>query len=258
MSIIQAVIAGTVQGVTEFLPVSSSGHLVLLDRFFNIAEPDIFFDICLHLGTLLAVIAYFRKEILSMLRGENVVWILYLAVGTVPAVIAAIFFEDRIEAFFGDPQKVAYMLIVTALILFAGQLSLRKGIFAARKSFTWGNTIFVGIAQALALLPGISRSGATISAGLVSGMKREMAFTYSFLLSIPAVAGAALYKGVKNIEGAEKLMNQPAVYYVGTGAAFAVGLMCLPLLSKMIKGDKLYLFGVYCLIVGSVGFFLCR
>lgn len=258
MSIIQAVIAGTVQGVTEFLPVSSSGHLVLLDRFFNMPEPDLFLDICLHIGTLLAVVVYFRKEIVSMLTGKNAVWILYLVVGTVPAVAATLFFGDNIEAFFGEPRKVACMLIVTALILFAGQLSLRKGGSAERKGFTWGNTIFVGIAQAFALLPGISRSGATISAGFLGGMKREMAFTYSFLLSIPAVAGAAIYKGVKNFSGAEKLMNDTAVYYMGTAAAFAVGFMCLPLLSKVIKGDKLYLFGVYCLIAGSIGFFLCR
>ena len=124
MTILEALVSGVVQGVTEFLPVSSSGHLVLVHSIFGLDEPKIFFDICLHAATLLAVIVYFAKDIYELMRSRNVKWLGLLAVGTIPAVLAALLFEDQITRFFSSPAKVAYMLIITAMILFAGQLSL--------------------------------------------------------------------------------------------------------------------------------------
>jgi len=179
--------------VTEFLPISSSGHLVLAHKFFNITEPVIFFDICLHVATLGAVLLYFRKDIVSLVREKNLKWLFFLAIATVPAVLAALLFEDQISGFFDSAKKVAYMLIVTGVVLFLGQLSLKK---AEEKGTgpTFFKSIFVGISQAFALLPGISRSGITISSGLFGGMKKEEAFRFSFLLSVPAILGALGYK----------------------------------------------------------------
>ena len=254
MTITEALISGIVQGITEFLPISSSGHLVLIHRFFKLTEPNIFFDICLHVGTLMAVILYFGKDILRLVREKRAEWLVYLAIGTVPAVIAALFFEDQISAFFMSSRRVACMLIVTAAILFIGQLCLwRKS--RQEKGPTFFSSLIVGIGQAFALLPGISRSGATISTGLVCRMKAEEAFRFSFLLSIPAILGALLYKILKEDIGAIVLID-PGIYIAGTLTAFVTGLACLPLLWRVIRSRKLFIFSLYCLIVGISGIFL--
>jgi len=249
MTLVEAIISGAVQGITEFLPVSSSGHLVLLHRYFDLSEPGIFFDICLHVGTLAAVLLYFSREILSIIRERKTFWVLCIAVGTIPAVVAAFFFEGMISSFFMDPKKVAFMLIVTGLVLFAGQF----GLWAERsekRDLTVLDSLLIGIAQAFALLPGISRSGATISTGLVRGMKAETAFSFSFLLAIPAIIGAVLYKGMKKIAEGAALVDDPVNYIAGMITAFVVGLMCLPLLLKVVRTKRLYIFGIYCLVLG--------
>lgn len=256
MTIMEAVISGLVQGVTEFLPVSSSGHLVILHKLFGFTKTDIFFDVCLHAATLMAVLIYFARDILDLIKKGRINWLLYLCAGTVPAVLAGVLFESRISLFFADPRRAALMLIVTGAILFAGQIRLWN-----RNQPTKGPTvlsaIFVGVSQAFALIPGISRSGATISAGLVSGIKADDAFRFSFLLSIPVIAGALFYKlltgGISAVGAGEG-----AGYAAGIAAAFITGLVSLRLLWWVIRSKKLFVFSAYCVIAGITGVFLLK
>ena len=251
MTITEALISGVVQGLTEFLPISSSGHLVLVHNFFGFSEPGIFFDICLHAATLMAVILYFSRDIAALVREKNIMWLFYIASATVPAVLAGLLFEKKISAFFTDPGKVAFMLILTALALFAGQFSLwRRMRPGAGPSFF--TSLLVGIAQAFALLPGISRSGMTISTGLIGGMKAEEAFRFSFLLSVPVIIGAVAYKALTLDIGAV-ISGNLANYAAGMAAAFIVGLLSLRLLWWVIKEKRLFIFGIYCLFLGTIG-----
>jgi len=250
MSGAQAVLSGVVQGLTEFLPVSSSGHLVLLHKFFGFRESEMFFDVCLHAATLAAVLLYFRKDISRIIREKNIKLAAYMMLATVPAVIAALVFEDKIELFFADYRKSACMLIVTGLVLFAGQFFLRKNE-NEKKPVSFGTSLFVGFAQIFALFPGISRSGVTISAGLAGGVDRKEAFRFSFLISIPIVAGAVIYKVLK--PGALDIVTSEMWigYAVGMLAAFFTGLLGLHLVWKFLKSGKLFVFGVYCVLLGS-------
>lgn len=254
MTLAEAVISGVVQGVTEFLPISSSGHLVLLHRYFRISEPSIFFDICLHVGTLAAIILYFKGDILSIIRERKTAWVSCIIIGTIPAVIAALFFEEKILSSFADVKKVAFMLIATALVLFAGQAAFRVRDMR-NENPTLLSSLFVGIAQAFALLAGVSRSGVTISAGLWGGMKAETAFRFSFLLSVPVIIGAVLYRGLKRVAGGAVLMDNPANYIAGALTAFVVGLAGLFVLLKAVRTKRLYIFGIYCLFLGIMGIF---
>ena len=256
MTIIESLISGMVQGLTEFLPVSSSGHLVLVHSFFGFKEPGIFFDICLHAATLGAVLVYFGKDIISLIRERKVAWILYLGIGTVPAVIAALFFEKEISAFFTSPVQVAFMLIVTGLVLFAGHAFLIRES-GEKKGPTFLSSILVGVAQAFALIPGISRSGMTISSALAVKMKPEEAFRFSFLLSVPAIMGAVLYK-VITVDAGAALSGNILNYALGMLAAFLTGLIGLRFLWKVIRAQKLYVFGFYCITVGLAGIFFLR
>jgi undecaprenyl-diphosphatase len=251
MSIAEAIISGVVQGLTEFLPVSSSGHLVLVHKFFGLSESSIFFDICLHVGTLMAVLVYFAKDIASLIREKRIDWLLFIAVATVPAVIAALLFEEKISGIFVSPGKVAYLFIVTALVLFAGQISQIKRTRPGKEP-TFLTSLLVGISQAFALLPGVSRSGMTISSGLLGGMKAESAFKFSFLLSIPVILGATLYKSLK-IDFAGIVLSNSGNYIAGMLTAFAVGFLSLMILWKAVKARRLFIFGIYCLLLGITG-----
>ncbi|MFH1552392.1 MAG: undecaprenyl-diphosphate phosphatase [Candidatus Omnitrophota bacterium] len=252
----ESLISGIVQGLTEFLPVSSSGHLVLVHSFFGFAEPNVFFDICLHVATLGAIVLYFSRDIVILVRERNTKWLIYIAVATVPAVLAALVFEKRISVFFVSPRKVSFMLVLTALALFAGQLSLWKRTRPG-KGPTFFSSLLVGIAQACALLPGVSRSGMTISTGLSAGMKAEEAFRFSFLLSVPIVIAAAAYKALTLDVGAIMSENLKS-YAIGMASAFVTGLLSLYLLWRVLRGKRLFIFGVYCLTLGVIGIFFWR
>lgn len=250
MTLTESLISGIVQGLTEFLPVSSSGHLVLLHRFFGLSEPMMFFDVCLHAGTLAAVLFYFRKDLLGIVTRRDYRTIALLGAGTVPVVAAGLLFEDRIEALFASPGIVSMMLYGTAFLLLAGEYLYKR--VRRMNGLTAVSALGVGAAQAMALVPGISRSGATISAGLAFGLERDKAFSFSFLLSVPAVSAALVYKLLK----AGTAAADPSVglnYAAGAFTAFVVGMASLAVLRRVVASGKLYIFAVYCILAGTVG-----
>ncbi|MEI9479566.1 MAG: undecaprenyl-diphosphatase UppP [Deltaproteobacteria bacterium] len=263
MRVLQAIFLGVVQGLTEFLPVSSSGHLVFFQSLFGLDESQVAFDVMLHLGTLLAVVVYFRTDISQILLGtwawvkgrregeEKVKLLLWIVVATIPTGLMGILFKDWFESLFSRPQTVGFMLLVTG-----GALWLTRTV--KRKEKTTGemgaiDALIIGIAQGVAIIPGISRSGATISTGLFRGLNRELAGKFSFLLSIPAILAATLLK-FREIDTSSGI----GLAFIGTAVAFFVGLFSLKLLMKIIRAGKLSGFAYYCWAIGIVMILLTR
>ena len=252
MNYFDAIILGIIQGLTEFLPVSSSGHLVLAEHFLHAKMPGVVFELLLHFGTLLAVLIYFRKKIFFLAKSlfdSTMIaerrMILYLLLGSIPAGLAGILFKDFFEAAFGAPLMTSIMLLITGLMLLTTTL-VKKG----NNEINITRSIIVGIGQAVAILPGISRSGATISAGLFCGVKPVAAAEFSFLLSIPAVAGAILLKAKEIFSMDTHLIGQ---YLSGTLISLILGLLSVYMLLGIIKRGKFVYFGIYCLLAGAIG-----
>jgi undecaprenyl-diphosphatase len=243
---IKAIILGIVQGLTEFLPVSSSGHLAILENLFGVAEP-VTLAVFLHFGTLVAIIVYFLKPITDLAKGiikgnkESLSYFIKIIIGTIPIVFFGILFESWIARSFSNMTMIAILLGIT------GTVVLLTGIVKKRqRRVGFLSALFIGIGQMFALLPGISRSGMTISAGISSGVEPERAFRFSFLLSIPAVLGATIFelKNVSNISNFPELL-------VGMVCSFISGLIALRILRSTVY-KKFYLFGPYCLIVSII------
>jgi undecaprenyl-diphosphatase len=252
LTILEAVILGIIQGLTEFLPVSSSGHLVILQSFFkNFQQSGISFDVFIHCATLLAVIVYFYKDIVEIISMKNKKWILLIIIATIPAGIVGVLFKDQIETAFSNVILVCIMLIITGIMLFISDkfTNLAKD----KKDITILDSIIIGCFQAFAILPGISRSGSTISAGIFRGLKRDVATKFSFILSIPAIFGALILslKDFKNIPSTSYIP-----YISGFISAFVVGLISLKLLTIIIKSKNLKYFSYYCWIL-SIVVFIC-
>ena len=243
--------SGAVQGITEFLPVSSSGHLAILQGFYGWSEPAVFFDICLHLATLAAVVTYFGKDIVDILRRRDTLMIGCIAVSMVPAVIVGFLFEKKIEAAFASPKIVSALFLVTALVLFAGQWAVKFRV-SRETRMSFGRAVVIGIAQSIAILPGVSRSGMTVSAGLLTGIDTEKAFRFSFLMSVPIILAAACLKALKTDLGAE-IGASAESYVAGMATAFILGILSLSVFSKVMKSKKLYIFGIYCFLLGVAG-----
>jgi len=251
MSILEAIVAGVVQGITEFLPISSSGHLVILHAFFGYTEPRILEYILLHAGTLVAIIIFFRNDILRLFRDRRL--FLMIAVGTVPIVIVGFLFGKYIEPLFASTKAVGIALLVTGFWILAGELISRSTVHGPRPTkIRWWQALFIGIAQAVALFPGISRSGATISTGLLCGKKRDEVFRFSFLLSIPALIGASLYKAAVL---SETDLSNLGYMILGAGVSCIVGIAALWLLRNILMKKELYYFSVYCWVIGLITLF---
>ena len=254
MTFYQSVISGIVQGLTEFLPISSSGHLVILHSLFRIDKPQLDFDIVLHLGTLAAVIYYFRRDIAKLLTKDRRT-AFFIVIGTLPAAVVGILARESIDRLFVMPKLVSAMLILTGLWLgLASAIKFYYKKTGYRKPLGLWNALLIGLAQAAAIMPGVSRSGSTIATGISLGLEAEEAFRFSFLLSIPAVAGAALLKLPKALGAVS--WSRGANFLIGGFTAAIVGLLALKLLSSIIKADRLYVFSIYCLVVGSLGIIL--
>ncbi|HEX6947326.1 MAG TPA: undecaprenyl-diphosphate phosphatase [Acidimicrobiia bacterium] len=249
-----ALVWGLVQGLTEFLPVSSSGHLVVVPAFLSrlgmeIAEPDLAISAVLHLGTLTSVLIYFREDIARMLRfrtdpdGRRV--LLLLVIGTIPA-ISGLFLEGPLDRFQDTVANVGWALIATGVILLIGQ-RFARGV----RRLEEGNipdAIVVGLAQALALIPGISRSGSTITAGNVRGFDPREAARFSFLLGIPTIAGAGLLQ-IPELADAGRLDGPLAVGFL---AAAISGYLAISFLLSVIRKVGLIPFAGYALVVGAL------
>lgn len=245
MTIVQAIILGAVQGITEFFPISSSGHLVVLQSLFGLKE-QLVFDIFLHLGTTAAILIYFRKEIIALLTDVRSIALIIAA--SIPTVIIGFLFKDAVEKFFGMPNVVGYMLIITGILLFAANFYER--FMLPRRSLGFINSIIIGIAQGIAVMPGISRSGATIGIGMLCGIDKEKAFKFSFLLAIPAVLGASVLKIHKIGQG---ITGKDAVCFIAGGlVAMVVGLIAIKILFNALVRNKLYIFGIYCFLIGAI------
>lgn len=243
---IKAIILGIVQGLTEFLPVSSSGHLAFLENLFGVAEP-VTLAVFLHFGTLVAVIAYFFRPISDLVKGvfkgnkESLSYFMKIIIGTVPIVFFGILFESWVARAFTNMAMIAILLGITGTVVLLTGI-VRKG----QKRVGFFSVLLIGIGQMFAILPGISRSGMTISAGIFSGVEPERAFRFSFLLSIPAVLGANIFelKNISNVQNFPELL-------VGMVCSFISGLIALKILRSMVY-RKFYLFGPYCLIVSII------
>lgn len=221
MSITQAIVLGLIQGLTEFLPISSSGHLVLAPWFFNWTDPGLAFDVALHLGTLLAVIIYFFKDFIEILKEpfqkqktDKIPLLYLLIIATIPGSLTGYFLEEQAETIFRNPLIVATTLIIGGALLYLADYLTKKT--KSLKKITTKNAIIIGLAQALAIVPGVSRSGATITAGLFLKFDRISAARFSFLLSAPIIFGATVAK-FKDFWAA------------GIGTAEIVGIFCAAL-----------------------------
>lgn len=262
MTIIEAIILGVIQGATEFLPISSSGHLLLIPNIFNLDQPDLNGIAIAHLGTLVAVLVYFRTDlwaiftaILSGLRIKQPMASLesrlgwFIIIGTIPAVVAGFFLADLIDTRLATPEIASFLLIVTALILVAGERSY-SGVHGLEK-ISWLDSLIIGLAQAVALLPGISRSGITIAAGLGRGLTRETAARYSFLLGVPAIAGAGLLSLLDLVRSSEASSQSSELLVTFVTAAF-IGYLCIHFLLSWLRRRSLYLFAAYCAVFGTL------
>jgi len=258
MNILESIVLGIVQGLTEFLPVSSSGHLVLLQKIFKVEEPSLFFDTLLHLGTLTAVFVVLWKDIWEILKKPIQKLTLFLIIATVPAVIAALLFDDSIESIFLSGNFLGWCFLITSVLLVTAELLSRHAAknninLKKAESMTWLHALFIGIMQALAIPPGISRSGATISGALFCKLDRDFAARFSFLMSIPAILGAVVLQSKDLISGSaaesETAINVWAVI-AGTLAAAVVGFFAVKFMLKIIKEKSLFGFAIY---TGALG-----
>jgi undecaprenyl-diphosphatase len=260
LTLLTGIILGLVQGLTEFFPVSSSGHLVLLQHFLRVPEATVGFDVFLHLATLLAAMLALRPELVRILAfiasTLGIRWValrsddlregkrlfVALVVGSIPAAVAGLIFKDRIEVLFANPQFVGFALLFTGAVLLSTHFAPKRG----GQLDTMG-ALAIGFAQAVALLPGISRSGMTVSAGLFARVRRERAVRFSFLLSLPAVLGASVLEMRHGLEFAGIPPLTVAAAFV---AALVSGYLATQLLLRVVVSGRLSLFGFYCVLVG--------
>ena len=268
MDPIEAIILGIIQGLTEFLPVSSSGHLVLFQQLFGLKEAELFFDVCVHLGTLVAVIIVFRQEIIKIisallqlvsLAGQKEKFLqkvksdpelkmaVFIVIGSIPTAILGLLFASIADRLFSSALITGLMLMVTGLLLWLTRKAGTHAVSTSIGHLTPGKAFIIGIVQGLAIIPGISRSGSTISTGLLLGVDRETAARYSFLLSIPAIVGAGLLSLKEGFS-----QTNPAIWISLLGAvpAALVGYGALKSLLHMVKKGRLYVFAPYCWLVG--------
>jgi len=257
MNWLDALILGAVQGIAEFLPISSSGHLVLFENWLGLDFESLkSFDVSVHMGTLLAILIYFWRDIWEMLKalGRLIIGrlkttdfygklILYIIIGTIPAVLLGFFAGDSIDQFFRNPHQVAMNIFIVAVIFLIGEWVYKK-YGTNFKSLTWGKALVIGIAQSIALIPGVSRSGASIVTGLFQGIKREEAARFSFLLGIPAIFGAGLLTFVKVSHG-ESAPVEILNLIIGFCTSFAFGIASIAFLMRFLKKHSLTVFAVY-------------
>jgi undecaprenyl-diphosphatase len=253
MEILHAIILGIVQGVGEFLPISSSGHLVIVGAILDQsagtesdAASKLLMNVVLHAGTLFSILIVYRNELLKLRLQPRVCLLIVLA--SVPAGLLGVFAKDLFAEVFATPLIAGIALFVTAALLVGGQKLERNELDYNQLSF--GKALAIGCFQAAALVPGISRSGSTISSGLALGLKREAAAAFSFLMAVPVIGGAVLLEA-KDVIFGDLIIGDPVPLVVGGITAFVVGLLTLRWLVALIAKGRLYWFSYYCVAVGT-------
>lgn len=267
MSLLDAVLLGILQGLTEFLPISSSGHLVLGQELLHIAhQSNIAFEVFVHFGTLLSVVFMFWKDIkliffsfcelcknptkikLLFKSNEHFRIAIFIVISSIPAGVVGIMFENEIGVLFNDPKFVSVMLLITGMILFLTKFSNPK----EGSSVSFVSAIIIGIAQAIAILPGISRSGITISSAIYLGVSRENAAKFSFLMSLPVIFGATILE-TKAVLQSSISSQEVLVYFVGTIVAAISGYASIRVVLGLLKKKRFSWFSYYCFIIGILG-----
>jgi undecaprenyl-diphosphatase len=254
VDLIQTTTLGLIQGVTEWLPISSTGHLRVAERLFGLETP-ILFDVLLHVGTLIVTLLFFRKDVKNILvalgkwdfKTENGRLIPLIVVGTIPTAFIGLIFGNAIEALFSNLLPIAGAFIICGIVLYCSKIGGDRN-----ESISRLEALAIGTAQGIAIIPGISRSGFTIAVALLLGTKREKAFKFSFLLSIPAIIGAL---GLTLYEQHEALVLAGVGWMeilVGVAVSTVVGYFALSLLKKIIAHEKLYFFAFYCWLLSIV------
>lgn len=262
MDWLQALVLGLVQGLTEFLPVSSSGHLAIGREILGVeVAENLIFDVTVHAATVLATIVVFRKQILSLLAGlfkfkynDETDYIFKIVVSMIPVFVVGMFFKDYVEALFSSFIVVGFALLVTALLLyFSDKAAARRAESqdsAERNGISWWQAFVVGLGQAVAVIPGLSRSGTTISTGLLTGVKREVVAQFSFLMVLVPILGEAFLDVVGGDFAASSIGALPLL--VGFLAAFASGLFACRVMIALVKKAELKWFALYCAVVGVI------
>lgn len=249
VTIFQALIMGIVQGLGEFLPISSSAHLVLLPWLFGWKDPGLTFDVALHMGTLLAVVIYFFRDWINILKGalgrtpsseKRLFW--YLVIATIPGAIIGFALEDKAATVFRSPLLIGTMLIVMGIILY---LADRKKQLRTTETMTISDAILIGLSQALAIIPGVSRSGSTMTVARLLSLTREDAARFSFLMSTPIIMGAGLLS-IRHLHVAD--IN--TAFIVGVISSFIVGLLSISFLLRYLKTSNFKIFVGYRFLVG--------
>lgn len=259
MDWLQSIILGLIQGLTEFLPVSSSGHLAIGRELLGVeAGEDLAFEVIAHAGTVLATIVVFRKQILSLLKGlfkfkynDETDYVLKICLSMVPVFVVGMFFKDYVEALFSSLYVVGGALLLTAVLLYfsdARSKSAAQVVNTARNGISWWQAFVVGLGQAVAVMPGLSRSGTTISTGLLCGVKREVVAQFSFLMVIVPILGEAFLDLVGGDFASSSIGVLPLV--LGFVSSFLSGLFACKVMIALVKKAQLKWFALYCLVVG--------
>jgi undecaprenyl-diphosphatase len=263
---LQALVMGVVQGLTEFLPVSSSGHLIIVPALLGWHDPfitSLAFSVMLHIGTLAALLIYFRADWLRLIPAglatirdrsfdgdgdRRLAWL--LAIATVPALIIGVLFNDAVESRFREVGLVAVALVIGAAILWLAERSGSRRLLAI--DLTFPRALAIGVAQAAALVPGISRSGISIAAGLFTGLNRESAARFSFLMATPVTAAAAAYEGLKVIKGDVGVAVPLEPLLVGLAASFVFGILAIAVLLRFLRTRSTDVFVAYRVLLAAV------
>ena len=251
MTVIQGIILGIIQGLSEFLPISSSGHLLLTQNIFGIEGELMAFDIFLHLGTLIPVLVVFRDDIISLIKNPFQKMTFLLIIATLPAVAVTIFFGDFIDMLFAGGPYLAIGFIITGILLTISDK--KKDGRKSEKNITYSDALIVGCVQAIAIMPGISRSGSTITGSIFRGFDKKTAASFSFLMSIPAILGATALQILKFFKGELNLDNfyvVPAI--AGFFAAMISGYIAIRFMLELIRKKKLRYFSVYVYILAAL------
>ncbi len=251
MNIINSLILGIVQGITEFLPISSSAHLVFLQTIFKLKENVLFFDILLHFSTLLAVIFVFYKDIITYLKSKKILF--YILIATIPTGIIGLIIKKYFESIFSNSFFAAGNLVITGFLLFFSEKKYMKSkdIKIEILNIGWLKSLIIGIFQSIAVLPGISRSGATLAATMFLGIKKEQSVKFIFIMSIPAILAATMLEVKELIFDMASRATFAPVYIWGLTFAFVCGILSLKFLVNIVQNSKLKYFAYYCWFVGS-------